>query len=340
MDKFEPPSCLRFEGNLSENWQKWCQELELYLTATEKDAKSDKIKTSILLTCIGKQGREIYNTFQFKEGEKMKFNVVVQKFQDYCSPRKNITFMRHKFFTCKQRGGQSFDEFVTELKKRSADCEFDTLRDSLIRDIIICGINDNRLRERLLSEPELTLQIAVQLGHAAEETKRHVNELQKEIDGKNPVDTIKKKFKGNGKKNFPGYDKSLIKNCKFCNCSAYGKKCKNCLKPNHFAKCCPKKSVEQVDCDSSDSDQYYAADDTFFVGSVNVETATFTSTETQVKSSDKLHDTNSTEKAVSNDEFIISAIGSKSEVKSEWTVDMDTNGSNVRYKLDTGAQVN
>ena len=32
----------------------------------------------------------------------MKFKVVVQKFQDYCSPRKNITFMQHKFFTCKQ----------------------------------------------------------------------------------------------------------------------------------------------------------------------------------------------------------------------------------------------
>ena len=61
----------------------------------------------------------------------MKFKVVVQKFQDYCSPRKNITFMQHKFFTCKQRDGQSFDEFVIELKKRSAVCEFETLRDSL-----------------------------------------------------------------------------------------------------------------------------------------------------------------------------------------------------------------
>ena len=115
---------------------------------------------------------------------------------------------------------------------------------------------------------------------------------------------IKKKFNENGKKNVPqsssGYDKSLTKNCKFCsythkcgNCSAYGKKCKNCLKPNHFAKCCPnksaniqKKSVKHVDCDSSDSDQYYAADDTFFVGSVDIDTATSICTETQTASSD------------------------------------------------------
>ena len=178
-----------------------------------------KLIKSILLTCIGKQGREIYNTFQFEDGEKMKFKVVVQKFQDYCSPRKNITFMQHKFFTCKQRDGQSFDEFVSKLKNVVLTVSlrhFD--RDSLIRDIIICGINDNRLRERLLREPELMLQKAVQLGHAAEETKRHVKELQKEIDDKSLVDTVdKKKFNGNGKENVSrssiGYDNSLRKNC-------------------------------------------------------------------------------------------------------------------------------
>ena len=90
-----------------------------------------------------------------------------------------------------------------------------------------------------------------------------------------------------------------------------------------------KKAVKQVDCDSSDSDQYYAADDTFFVGSVDIDTATSTSTETETASSD-----------VSNHEFIISAIGSESETKPEWTIDMETNGSNVRYQLDTGVQVN
>ena len=73
------------------------------------------------------------------------------------------------------------------------ECEFEALHESLIRDIIICGINDNRLRERLLREPELTLQKTIQIGHAAEETKRHVKELQKEVDGKNSVDTVRRR---------------------------------------------------------------------------------------------------------------------------------------------------
>ena len=52
----------------------------------------------------------------------------------------NIIFMRHIFFTCKQ-DGQSFDEFVTALKKHSAECVFKTVRDDHIRDLTICGIN-------------------------------------------------------------------------------------------------------------------------------------------------------------------------------------------------------
>lgn len=125
--------------------------------------------------------------------------------------------MQDKFFSC---DGQLFNEFVTKWEKRNAECEFETLRDDLIRDVIICGINDNRLRERLLREAKLTLQKSIPIGHVAEETKRHVKELQKEADGKDCIDSIqKKKFTRNEKKNMGrelfSYDNSLIKDCKF-----------------------------------------------------------------------------------------------------------------------------
>ena len=59
--------------------------------------------------------------------------------------------------TYRQHEGQNFHDFVTELKKLIPECEFETLYDSLIKDMIVCGMNDNCLRERLLRETELTL---------------------------------------------------------------------------------------------------------------------------------------------------------------------------------------
>ena len=117
MNKLEHPQAFSFDGNVSHSWKLWLKHFDLYLTATEKDTKGDKIKTSIFLTCIGQKGREIYETFTFEPGDEMKLAPVLHKVSEYCNPRKNITILRHKFFTYRQQGGQNFHGFVTELKK-------------------------------------------------------------------------------------------------------------------------------------------------------------------------------------------------------------------------------
>ena len=99
------------------------------------------------------------------------------KFGEYCNPRRNITILRHQFFTHKQDEGQSFTDFVTDLKIRASECEFGTLTDSLTKDMIVCGVADHALRERLLRDADLTLAKAIDAGIAAEETKRHTKEL-------------------------------------------------------------------------------------------------------------------------------------------------------------------
>ena len=159
MEKFNPPDPLIFDGNIREHWKRWKQELELYLVVTEnKERKENKVKCSIFLSCIGPQGREIYNTFTFsQEEENFDYNAIVQKFENFCIPRQNITLLRYKFLTYKQKEGQSFDKFMTQLKRLSSDCEFGELKNSLIKDIVVIGVTNDSLRERMLREPNLTL---------------------------------------------------------------------------------------------------------------------------------------------------------------------------------------
>ena len=85
----------------------------------------------------------------------MKIDRIMQKFDDFCSPKKNITMLRHKFSIHRQSEGQRFSDFVIELRQLSEDCEFWGHKDSLIQDLIICGLLDCRLRERMLHEPKL-----------------------------------------------------------------------------------------------------------------------------------------------------------------------------------------
>ena len=65
MSKLSPPKELRFDGNLSQNWERWKKEFNFYMTATESNEKPEDVKTSRLLTAIGERAQEIYYTFTF-----------------------------------------------------------------------------------------------------------------------------------------------------------------------------------------------------------------------------------------------------------------------------------
>ena len=140
--------------------------------------------------------------------------------------------LRHKFFTHRQVEGQSFDEFVTSLRKLSADCEFGELTSSLIRDIIVVGVTSNQLREQMLREPNLSLEQAIRLGQSAEEAQKHVKALRQEAE----ISKISHTFKpsphtysnsfpssSNPRRATPFNNNStLIRKCKFCNGTQQG----------------------------------------------------------------------------------------------------------------------
>ena len=234
MDNLKPPPPFSFEGNISQSWKSWKKAFNFFLVVTETEEKAEKMKTSTLLTCIGSKGRDVYETFTFAEdGDKMKLAPVIKKFDEYCEPRKNTTIRRHRFLTHKQSHVDTFTDFVTEFKSLSDDCELGELRSSLVRDVIICGVNDKHLRERLLREDNPELEKVIKIGQAAEQTKTYV-----------------KQFKGDKTADYLGSsgrqtDKlTLIKNCKFCgrthnrgNCPAYGKECNHCKKKELLRKC-------------------------------------------------------------------------------------------------------
>ena len=143
------------------------------MTATEAHDKSNEVKTSRPLKAIGEKARDVYYTFTFdNEKDSMKLDVVLKKFDEYMFlKKKNITYMRKKFFAYNQDEGQLIDEYVTEYKSRSQHCAFGDLKNSLIRDKIVLGVSSKIVQERLLQETELSLDKVTQICRAAENVK-------------------------------------------------------------------------------------------------------------------------------------------------------------------------
>ncbi|KAK4886965.1 hypothetical protein RN001_003236 [Aquatica leii] len=159
---FKPPEPLVLDGNISENWRKFVQRFDLFMTATDLDNKREEKKIAVFLNLIGEEGLELYNTFTFENTQVKTLKKIKDKFQEYCAPRKNVIFERYKFNTILQVEGQSFDNFVTELRKAVKTTEY-TSQDEMVRDRIVMGIYDKTIQERLLREASLTLQKTIDL---------------------------------------------------------------------------------------------------------------------------------------------------------------------------------
>lgn len=175
-----PPGEFSFSGNLSETWIRWKQKLNLYIEAGNSlRQKEDSRLVSLLLTCIGDRGIEIYNTFTFdKEEGKKSFKIVIQKFDCHFLPKKNLTFLRHQFFSRIQRTSESIDDYVTDLRNMFRDCEFGTLAEGLIKDRLVCGILNVNIKERLPREADLNLDRALEICHAAEISSKQMKALE------------------------------------------------------------------------------------------------------------------------------------------------------------------
>ena len=168
------------------------------------------------------------------------------------------------------------------------------------------GINNQRTREKLLREPDLTLEKAWELVRAAETTEKHLKDLQNESvhSIKNGKASRMRKYnqeqQPKSSKN-EKFNQTSVFDCRNCGtkhgkkeCPAYGKTCHNCHKHNHYKKMCRSKKKVHFMEHEEDSDL-----ETLIVGAVTTE--------------------------VKNDELFVNT---------------KINGQITRLKVDTGSQVN
>jgi hypothetical protein len=79
-----------------------------------------------------------------------------------------------------QQAGESFDQYVTDLRLKVKTCEYGTMADDMIKDRIVVGVQSDIVRGRLLREKDLNLSKAIDIGKAAEASKKQLEKLADE----------------------------------------------------------------------------------------------------------------------------------------------------------------
>ena len=270
---FLAPKPIQDGADLSNQWTRFKEEFELFLTAAEKSGSDDKIKVAIMLRCIGPRGNDIFKSFTFTGPKsKDKYDDVIEKFDAFCNRGSNKVVKRHQLLSTKQNS-MSIDEYITSLHNLARESQLDTMYDDFMLQALLLGINDDKLREKLFNDAAggtgLSLEDAIKKCRISESSKNDMAALQSEESvklvsrkkrSKQPRSVKEEGDAASGRSTQARKpSKGSCGNCGQSHpprkCPAYGQQCHTCKKYNHWKDYCrSKRQVNVVAEESDDSD--------------------------------------------------------------------------------------
>lgn len=153
---------------------------------------NDKTKLAQLL-CVSIGSVHYNNLAAFLGPDKpintLDYDTLIQTFKEMLVPRKSVVVSQHYFLNIYQNEGQSVAEYVTNLKRNLADCEFSvkcecnkviSVADIFLRAQFIRGLRDNWLKEKLLQLEVTTFDNILAKATAFEASRIESRELNKQ----------------------------------------------------------------------------------------------------------------------------------------------------------------
>jgi len=135
--------------DLDSAWKAFKTHVEFMFNGPLKE-KDEPQRCAYLMLWVGEKGRNIFSTWDITDEEKKVIKNYFDRFEQYVKPRSNIIYNRYKFQSRVQQEGETFEQFVTELQVLVKDCDFRD-RDEMVRDRIVFGIKNSKVREKLIN---------------------------------------------------------------------------------------------------------------------------------------------------------------------------------------------
>ncbi|XP_034234088.1 uncharacterized protein LOC117641091 [Thrips palmi] len=281
-------------GNIQATWEAYKQKLDFYITSLEKAGADPTVKHAILMREAGPDVMDIYNSFKskmitYKVNEETQerevdvdnsknYDLVLKEFDKYVAEKKCVTTSREIFNARNQKRGESITTWVTSLRNLIADCEYKEVEESMLKDRIIWGVFDDKLRVNIRAKASLKLDEIIEICKAVEATSRYSNQTEQKVaevdtaqasgsgyrqkthhynQSRNASSSSGKNSRGNwgpqrqAPYQKPSHSRSEQKyKCRNCGtwhckreCPAYGAQCKICGRKNHFTKVCETKNT-------------------------------------------------------------------------------------------------
>ena len=138
---------------LSGDWKSYVERATLYFTANDIN-DADKQRAIFLSSCGDATYRRIRDVLAPRAPTEVSFKDICTTMSDHLQPEPSEIVQRYSFNTRVRRSQESVATYVAELKRIAEHCNFgDNARlNEMIRDRLVCGIANDKWKQRLLAE--------------------------------------------------------------------------------------------------------------------------------------------------------------------------------------------
>ena len=227
-----------------EDWETYVERVELYLAANKIEDGTQR-RDVLLSVCGAKTYHTLRDLLAPAKPRETSYADVVETLKTHFNPKQGVAVHRFKFNSRTRKQGESIAKYVAELRHLAIDCEFGDTLNVMLRDRLICGVNDPRIQRRLLSEVDVDFDSALKTALAMEMADRDAAELTV-TGGVGAGDKEVPDKEGEVHKTSHKYDKKgSCQNCYRCGghhkaavCRHRETICHHCGKKGHLRKVC------------------------------------------------------------------------------------------------------
>ena len=241
--EFDPEAILEEGTNTERRWQQWLENFECCLTfegVTDPDGGASK-RRAALLAIGGQKLRELFNTLTPATAS---YEDAKTALNQHFTSKKNLTAERYKFFCTKPIDHEeTHDHWITRLRTKVKDCEFDKMNaDEAIKLVITLHTHSEKLQTAIIQK-DMDLPKLVSTARALELTKRELTFMKSnQLESTPSIDAV---HYNNRKIQHPRNSDSNTRNrnrtieiCRYCGektphnnkCKARGETCSFCGK--------------------------------------------------------------------------------------------------------------
>ena len=172
----------RFEeyDQASEEWVIYQERLEQFLAANAYGIpeNDERRRRAILLNSCGKATYHVIrNLVSPHRPSETAYSVICERVKHHFNPKPTVTVQRYKFNTRTQEQGEDIATFVSKLRELAEHCDFKDTLDEQLRDRVVCGVSEERIKRRLLTK-KLTFQKAFDIARNMETAGQNLSTVQ------------------------------------------------------------------------------------------------------------------------------------------------------------------